>query len=117
VKNCIEPISGHASVTSGGAFLGSDGLRNAYRKAVARIAMDRNVTLKRVLLEPTSASNAMAVWETAQTTSVREQRNVGCEDASVYIGDASCLAKSPRQIRKNPCKLQVSPVIKALAVH
>ena len=70
--------------------MGSDGLRNAYRKAVARIAIDRNVTLKRVLLEPTSASNAMAVWETAQTTSVRgrEQRNMRCEDASVYIGDA-----------------------------
>jgi len=81
---------GHASVTSGGAFLGSDGLRNAYRKAVARTAIDRNATLKRVLSEPTSASNAMAMCEIAQFTNARgqEQCYTRSEDASVYIGDA-----------------------------
>jgi hypothetical protein len=52
-------MSGHASVTKGGAFLGSDGLRNVYKNAVARIAIDRNATLKRVFSEATSALNAI----------------------------------------------------------
>jgi hypothetical protein len=88
VKNCIDPIIGHASVASGGAFLGSDGLLIAYRNAVARMAIDKNATLKRLLPEPTSASNAMAVWETAQTTSAKErgQRVMRCEDAIIYVG-------------------------------